>query len=319
MTRRGPSIRPPARNGPVVSVVIATNNRLQLVQRAVRSVLAQDLPGVEAIVVVDGSDLGTAPALRAIFPDLRILQTPEKNTGPGPARMAGVRTSLATWIAILDDDDELLPSACSDMLRLVAEEPAAVGRCVFQFAHGNGWLADDFRVLTLEDYLASRFRGDFVPLLRRQQFLSRGYAYPPLRIGAEGLLWMEVARREGVPTWRHTVGILHHDAPSRLTTPRNQMRRAAEYADYQELFLDRYGDDLARIQPKGYRKRLLAAGTYSAMAGRRADARRHARRLRQAGFGMAGAVLALVVAAPALARLTFRAYRRMERIAGRPN
>ena len=43
------------RNGePIVSVVIPTLNRPQLVVRAVRSVLAQTLEAIEVIIVIDG-------------------------------------------------------------------------------------------------------------------------------------------------------------------------------------------------------------------------------------------------------------------------
>lgn len=261
--------------------------------------------------MVDGGTDGTAQELRARFPDVQVLEQAER-LGPGPARMAGIRASQADWVAVLDDDDELLPTACSDMLRLVAQHGPGK-HSVFHFAHGNGWLAQEFRVMALEDYLQGRIRGDFVPLLRRADFLSRGHAYPLLRIGGEGLLWLDVGRQEGIPTWRHKVGVVHGDAPSRLTSARNQVHRAAEYADFQDLFIQRFGDDLRRLRPRAYRKRLLAAGIYSAMAGRTTAARRRAHDLRASGFALAGAAVALAAATPALARLSFRAYRRAER------
>lgn len=94
---------------PVVSVVIPTRNRPDLVGRAVRSALAQSLETIEVIVVLDGPDDATLQALRQIEdPRLRAHVLP-RNVGASDAQNAGVGVARGRWIALLDDDDEFLP------------------------------------------------------------------------------------------------------------------------------------------------------------------------------------------------------------------
>jgi glycosyltransferase involved in cell wall biosynthesis len=96
-------------SGPLVSVVIPTKNRPQLVVRAVQSVLAQTLEAIETIVVIDGPDKTTEQNLRQLDdPRVRMILSPI-SLGAGSARNAGVHQARADWVAFLDDDDEWLP------------------------------------------------------------------------------------------------------------------------------------------------------------------------------------------------------------------
>jgi len=103
---------------PLVSVVIPTRHRSDLVVRAVESALNQTLQAIEVIVVVDGPDEETVEALGAIQdPRLRINALPS-NLGPAEARNAGVRQSRCQWVAFLDHDDEWLPEKLEAQLQL---------------------------------------------------------------------------------------------------------------------------------------------------------------------------------------------------------
>ncbi|GIJ32250.1 glycosyltransferase family 2 protein [Micromonospora sediminimaris] len=103
---------------PEVSVVIPTFARPELVSRAVRSALAQTVTDIEVIVVVDGPDEETGKALAEIGdPRLRVVELPGKGGAPN-ARNTGVREARAPWTALLDDDDEWLPSKLAAQLEL---------------------------------------------------------------------------------------------------------------------------------------------------------------------------------------------------------
>ena len=93
----------------LVSAVIPTRNRPNLVVRAVKTALNQTHPDMEIVVVVDGPDAATTKALSGIGdPRLRIVNLPISRGGSA-ARNTGVQAANGEWVAFLDDDDEWLP------------------------------------------------------------------------------------------------------------------------------------------------------------------------------------------------------------------
>lgn len=114
---------------PLVSAVIPTRNRPDLVCRAVRSVLAQTYSNVEAVVVIDGPDAVTDSALKTIGHS-RIRVVPlEENVGGSEARNIGVQESRGEYIALLDDDDEWLPTKVEKQVAIALKCPGAVVSC----------------------------------------------------------------------------------------------------------------------------------------------------------------------------------------------
>lgn len=96
-------------DNPLVSVIIPTCNRPQLVCRAIRTALDQTLREIEVVVVIDGPDPATDMAVRGLSDSrIRIMQHPSRK-GPAAARNSGIRAATAPWVALLDDDDEWLP------------------------------------------------------------------------------------------------------------------------------------------------------------------------------------------------------------------
>lgn len=94
---------------PLISVVVPTFNRPDLVVRAVRSVAAQTVSAIEIIVVLDGCDDATSRLLGEIAdPRLRVI-LPTHHLGNADARNRGVAEARGRWTALLDDDDMWLP------------------------------------------------------------------------------------------------------------------------------------------------------------------------------------------------------------------
>lgn len=111
---------------PLVSAVIPTRGRADLVVRAVRSALAQTLTDLEVVVVIDGPDAETEAALHRIAePRLRVLALPARS-GPAAARNTGVQEARGEWIAFLDDDDEWLPEKLCRQLEAARASTAPV-------------------------------------------------------------------------------------------------------------------------------------------------------------------------------------------------
>jgi glycosyltransferase involved in cell wall biosynthesis len=113
---------------PSVSAIIPTRNRPQPLERAIRSVLAQSFQDFEIIVVVDGPDAMTDPALlEAMDPRIHVLSL-AVNVGLAEARNQGIRRATGKWIALLDDDDEWLPEK---LQRQVTKASELGGQYVF--------------------------------------------------------------------------------------------------------------------------------------------------------------------------------------------
>ncbi len=100
---------------PLVSVVIPTYNRANVVSRAIRSVLSQTYKPLELIVVDDGSDDETATAL-AGFSGIKTIR--QKNRGVSAARNAGIVNSHGELVAFLDSDDEWRPEKLEKQISL---------------------------------------------------------------------------------------------------------------------------------------------------------------------------------------------------------
>ncbi len=101
---------------PIVSVVIPTYERPALVEKAVKSALAQTLTEIEVIVVTDGPDKITEESLSKVDdPRLKIFSLPF-HQGANAARNRGIAEARAPWVALLDDDDEWLSTKLEEQL-----------------------------------------------------------------------------------------------------------------------------------------------------------------------------------------------------------
>ena len=94
-----------------VSVVMPTYNRADFVREAIASVLRQDYPGIETIVVDDGSRDGTRAVVSEFGPAVQYLW--QENRGVSAARNRGVAASTGALVAFLDSDDLWLPHKVS--------------------------------------------------------------------------------------------------------------------------------------------------------------------------------------------------------------
>ncbi|MEH2437455.1 MAG: glycosyltransferase [Nostoc sp.] len=93
---------------PIVSVIIPTYRRANLVGQTIESVLAQTYTDYEVIVVNDGSTDKTVEVLYQFGDKITVIQ--QKNKGVSAARNAGIRVAQGRYIAFVDDDDLWLPN-----------------------------------------------------------------------------------------------------------------------------------------------------------------------------------------------------------------
>ncbi len=91
---------------PLLSVVMATYNRANVVGRAIDSILNQTYKNFELIIVDDDSTDRTSEVLKKYAAkDKRIVLLKQNNLGLAAARNAGVGKVQGKFIAFMDDDD----------------------------------------------------------------------------------------------------------------------------------------------------------------------------------------------------------------------
>jgi len=96
---------------PSFSIVIPTHNRVNMIQRALRSVAAQTFDDYQVVVVDDGSTDATPAFLETVSDSRCHVVRHEHGMGVSAARNRGVAASGGELITFLDDDDELRPYA----------------------------------------------------------------------------------------------------------------------------------------------------------------------------------------------------------------
>lgn len=107
--------------GPLVSVVIPVYNQADYVIGAVDSVLAQDYPAIELIVVDDGSTDDTPRRLSEHGGSFRVIR--QVNRGAAAALNVGIRESRGTLVCWLSADDLFLGGKIRAQVRAFTEDP----------------------------------------------------------------------------------------------------------------------------------------------------------------------------------------------------
>lgn len=107
---------------PLISVIIPCYNHAVYLPKAIESVLEQDYPRVEIIVINDGSTDETA-AVAGNYKRVKYFY--QENKGLAASRNIGLLKSKGAFIVFLDADDWLLPGAISKNYQSLAAAPGA--------------------------------------------------------------------------------------------------------------------------------------------------------------------------------------------------
>lgn len=125
-----------------VTAIIPTRRRPELLERALRSIAAQEAAPAEVVVVNDGP-AGDADAIRAAVSRSgcarAVMIANRRAEGPSGARNAGAERASGEWLAFLDDDDEWLPAYLRVVLECVETHQLDMvcTDLVYRYDHGD--------------------------------------------------------------------------------------------------------------------------------------------------------------------------------------
>lgn len=154
--------------GPLISIVIPTYRRADLLAEAIASVLTQTFTHLEVIVVDDdGADIDTIRLMSRLKENscVRYIRRSDfnKESGSQICRNLGISNSTGRYLLFLDDDDILLPHCLEQRIAAFSEDPSldfCVGQCLtFKNSPSDGvdvWCAwtssqDDLRMFLEND------------------------------------------------------------------------------------------------------------------------------------------------------------------------
>ena len=105
----------------MISIIMPAYNRAHTLPRAIDSVLRQDYPEWELIIVDDGSTDNTAEVLaRYQDPRIRVVRH-DSNRGVNVAKNKGFDAMRGEWFTFVDSDDEIVPAALSTLIKVPKE------------------------------------------------------------------------------------------------------------------------------------------------------------------------------------------------------
>jgi len=179
---------------PLVSAIITTHNRLELLPRAIDSVLKQDYDNIQLIVVDDASSDGTQDYLieqqqKGYLIYCRI----DESKGANNARNEGIKLSSGEYLAFLDDDDYWSPQKIGFQIEILQQnlDVALVG----------GWygVGEDLikppAEISLRVMLSENGLGGFsIGMFRKKDLISVGGLSLDLMNSQEWDLWIRLAQ-----------------------------------------------------------------------------------------------------------------------------
>ena len=191
---------------PLISVIIPTYGRSEMLQRAITSVLNQTYTNIEIIVIDDNDSQSeyreqTEKMLESYLEKKQVVYIKhKKNAGGCVARNTGIKSATGDYIGFLDDDDEWLPEFAIKHLEKLAGDADVVYSNYFSTNSTN---VDD-RVAIVSDnkkgYIFNDLLDGWCPattsmfLVKKECFQTSGYFDESLQSFQDYDMWLSMAK-----------------------------------------------------------------------------------------------------------------------------
>lgn len=181
----------------LVTVVTPSFNQATYLEQTICSVLEQDYPEVEYLLIDGGSTDGSLDIIRK-YANRFTWWVSEKDNGQADAINKGLFRARGEIIAWLNSDDYYLPGTIRSAVEAFAAHPQAAliyGNMLAVDEHGNVINHLRYRPVRLEDLLCFEIIGQPAVFMRRSAFEKTGGLDPSYHFLLDHLLWIHLAQQ----------------------------------------------------------------------------------------------------------------------------
>lgn len=172
-----------------------TCNRIDLLPRAVNSVLSQEYTNLELIIVDDASKDATRDYLEDLKKSDRRVHTiyVSESKGPSHARNLAIKAANGEFITGIDDDDEFLPSRLSTFLDNWDKDYAFITSSLYwDYGKSRKLLGGKDIQVSLEDLLSHKHATNQM-FTRTEYLIEAGLFDEAMRNSEDWDLWIRLA------------------------------------------------------------------------------------------------------------------------------
>lgn len=232
-----------------ISVIITTYKRpFETLARAIESALAQTHTNFEIIVVDDSPESPERENLKNSIEKrysgkLLYIQNP-KNLGACASRNIGINHSTGQYIALLDDDDQWLPTKNERMVQCFDSEDIGLVYCNFHTYHNGAPITirkrKRYEGSVLPQLLESNFIGGCsIPLIPRKVLDDCGMFDERLPASQDTDLYRRIAKKYKIKYLDEPLMIYHFSDESISSSQEKQIRGRL-------MLLEKYKDEYAK-------------------------------------------------------------------------
>ncbi len=182
---------------PLVTIVTPSYNQARFLEATLRSVLEQDYPRIEYLVVDGASNDGSVEIIRR-YADRLDWWVSEKDSGQSEAINKGLRRARGEFVGWLNSDDIYLPGAVSAAVTVFQSHPEAgliYGDSRAIDTDGRPFNLMRARQYTVTDLMAFQIICQPAAFMRRSVMEEVGYLNPDYQLLMDNLLWMCMAQK----------------------------------------------------------------------------------------------------------------------------